>query len=360
MSKSLGNSPEPLDLIAEYGADAVRFTTLFLAPLGQDVLYSKEKNEIGRNFANKIWNAGRFLLMNLDQIGETQNTGDVTLAHLDLADRWILSRLHSTRSELDSALGEYEVNRIAKLVYDFIWHDYCDWYVEMIKSRLYGDEPADVKKAVVSRAIDVYDASLRLLHPFMPFVTEELWQTITERKPGETIMRSNLFRSDATFIDRNVEQEMAFVQDVIEAIRNIRGEMSIPPSKGITVVMKIGPERNAGSVKRYEGYLERLARVTSLSFMQDGARPRFSASAVVRNEEIFVPLEGLIDLDIERARLKKEIDRLGVVIHGIRKKLTNASFIEKAPRDVVEKEREKLESFGKTLEKLEKNYQDLG
>jgi len=366
MSKSLGNSPEPLDLIAEYGADAVRFTTLYLAPLGQDVLYSKEKNEIGRNFANKIWNAGRFLLMNLDQTGESPRSGtsgtsnpDFVLDHRDLADKWILSRLHSTATELETALGEYEVNRIAKLVYDFVWHDYCDWYVEMIKSRLYGTEPADVKKAVISRALDVYDAALRLLHPFMPFVTEELWQNIRQRQQKESIMRSDLVRPDARFIDKQVEYEMAFVQDVIEAIRNIRGEMSIPPSKGITVVMKMGAARDAGSVKRYRGYLERLARVTSLSFMQDGARPKFSASAVVRSEEIFVPLEGLIDLEIEKSRLKKEIDRLTAVIDGIRKKLDNASFIEKAPKEVVDKEREKLDSFSKTLEKLEKNYGEL-
>ncbi len=141
MSKSLGNSPEPLDLIAEYGADAVRFTILYLAPLGQDILYSREKNEIGRNFANKIWNAGRFLLMNRDQIGESPKQGEFNLDSLDLADRWILSRLHSTLVELNAALEEYEINKISKTIYDFLWHDFCDWYLEMIKSRLYGDEP---------------------------------------------------------------------------------------------------------------------------------------------------------------------------------------------------------------------------
>ncbi|MDH3253233.1 MAG: valine--tRNA ligase, partial [Ignavibacteria bacterium] len=170
MSKSLGNSPQPLDLIAEYGADAVRFTTLYIAPLGQDVIYGVEKNEIGRNFANKIWNAGRFLLLNRDQVGEAEGTSEtagssrhVNLDHLDLVDRWLLSRFHSTTADILDALDRFEVNKVAKTIYEFFWHDYCDWYLELIKSRLYGDEPLSVKKAVVSRAIGIFDGALRLL-----------------------------------------------------------------------------------------------------------------------------------------------------------------------------------------------------
>jgi valyl-tRNA synthetase len=152
----------------------VRFTIIYLAPLGQDILYTREKNEIGRNFANKIWNAGRFVLMNRDQIGEApRHAGSsCNLEHLDLADRWILSRLHSTSAGIASALGAFDINKVAKSIYDFFWHDYCDWYLEMVKSRLYGSEPDSVKQAVVSRAIDVYDAALRLLHPLMPLPEE--------------------------------------------------------------------------------------------------------------------------------------------------------------------------------------------
>jgi valyl-tRNA synthetase len=353
MSKSLGNSPEPLDLIAEYGADAVRFTTLYLAPLGQDVLYSAQKNEIGRNFANKIWNAGRFLLMNRDQIGEANGSEEMHLEHLDLADRWILSRLHSTTSDITTSLAQYEINKVSKTVYDFFWHDYCDWYVEMIKSRLYGSEPPEIKRSVMSRALDVFDSALRLLHPFMPFVTEELWQSIRKRPPLATIMRSRIIEPDEKLIDRQVEEEMAFVQSVIEAVRNIRGEMGVPPSKEISVVMKLSPARQQASVKRYDGYFRRLAKVSSLQFTQGNTRPHAAASAVVGSEEIFVPLEGLIDLEVERSRLKKEINRINGVLNGIRGKLSNASFVEKAPKDVVEKEREKMVSFQKTLEKLE-------
>ena len=359
MSKSLGNSPEPLDLIAEYGADAVRFTTLYLAPLGQDILYSKEKNEIGRNFANKIWNAGRFLLMNRDEIGEAPPQGEFNLEHSDLADRWMLSRLHSTSADIHRGLGEYAINRVSKTIYDLLWHDFCDWYIEMIKSRLYGDEPAGVKQAVVSRALDIFDATLRILHPLMPFVTEELWQSLRPRTVKASIMRSQLMKPDPSLIDTTVEEEMSFVQNVIETLRAIRGEMGIPPSQEISLVMKMSDRRPEESVRRYEGYLQRLARVTSLSFLTDGARPKLSASAVVQGEELFVPLAGIIDIEREKDRLRKEMERLTTTLNGIRSKLANPSFVEKAPKEIVEKEREKLENFQTTLEKLEKNFSIL-
>jgi valyl-tRNA synthetase len=362
MSKSLGNSPEPLDLIAEFGADAVRFTILYLAPLGQDILYSREKNEMGRNFANKIWNAGRFLLMNRDQIGaapRTERSGECNLDHLDLADRWILSRLHSTTRGVVSDLRQYEINRISKSVYDFFWHDYCDWYLEMVKSRLYGNEPDDVKKAIVTRALDIYDAALRLLHPLMPFVTEELWQNIRTRGPLQSIMHEQLLTADASLIVPDVEQEMAFVQNVIDSLRTLRSEMGIAPSKEISLQMRISHGHSADSVRRYEGYLQRLARVTSLTFLKGDARPKVAASAVVDGEELFVPLEGVIDFDVERARLQKEIDRVASMLEGVRRKLSNGGFIEKAPKEVVDKEREKLDAFAHTMEKLEKNLEML-
>jgi valyl-tRNA synthetase len=359
MSKSLGNSPEPLDLIKEYGADAVRFTILYLAPLGQDIYYSSEKNELGRNFANKIWNAGRFLLMNRDQHGEAPKKSNFNLDHLDLVDKWILSRFHSTTREIVASFEQYEINRVSKTIYDFFWHDYCDWYVEMIKSRLYGGEPVAVKQAVVSRALDIFDGALQLLHPLMPFVTEELWQNIRMRAAGETIMRAQIFQSDSKMIDKQVEDEMGFVQSVIESVRNIRGEMGIAPSKEISLVMKLTPARHADRLKQYEGYLQRLARVTSLTFLSDGTRPKLAASAVIQGEELFVPLAGLIDIEVEKARLKKELDRISGVLTGIRNKLNNESFVAKAPREVVEKEKEKQATFEMNLEKLQKSYEAL-
>jgi valyl-tRNA synthetase len=359
MSKSLGNSPEPLDLIAEYGADAVRFTILFLAPLGRDILYSREKNELGRNFANKIWNAGRFLLMNRDQTGEAAKKSEFNLDHMDLADRWILSRLHSSLLQITTALDEYEINKVTKSIYDFLWHDYCDWYLEMIKWRLYGDEPAPVKQAVVSRAMDVFDAALRMLHPLMPFVTEELWQNIRQRGPDESIMLAQLARPDRGLINTDVERQMEFVQKGIEAIRNIRGEMGIPPSKELSLVMRTSPQHSEETLRQYEGYLQRLARVNSLTFLDNGKSPRFSASAVVDGSEFFVPLEGLIDIDLERARLQKEIDRISSLLNGIRGKLTNQNFVQRAPEDVVQRERAKQSNLETNLEKLRSNLAHL-
>ncbi len=359
MSKSLGNSPEPLDLIATYGADAVRFTTLYLAPLGQDILYAVEKNEIGRNFANKIWNAGRFLLMNRDQIGEADGTAEFETRETDLADRWILSRLHSTIREIEDGMRAYEVNKVAKMIFDFFWHDFADWYLEMVKSRLYGDEPDATKRIVLRRAIDVYDAALRLLHPLMPFVTEELWQNIRVRPEGATIMRSALPACDASLIEPTVESEMAFVQRVIEEVRTIRGEIGIPPSRDIELHMHLTPGRSEASIRRYSGYLQRLAKVAVLTVRTEGGRPPTSMSAVVDGEELFVPLGGLIDVEHERARLRKEIDRLTGMTSGVRAKLDNQAFIGKAPADVIQREREKLQSFTLTLEKLQKNLHAL-
>jgi valyl-tRNA synthetase len=359
MSKSLGNSPEPLDLIATYGADAVRFTTLYLAPLGQDILYAVEKNEIGRNFANKIWNAGRFLLMNRDQVGEADGTAEFETRESDLADRWILSRLHSTIRDVEAGMAAYEVNKVAKMIFEFIWHDFADWYLEMLKSRLYGDEPEATRAVVLRRALDVYDAALRMLHPLMPFVTEELWQNIRSRPPGATIMRSPLPACDPSLIDPTVESEMAFVQRVIEEVRTIRGEMGIPPSREIELHMHLGPGRSEASVQRYAGYLQRLAKVAALTVRPEGGRPPTSISSVVDGEELFVPLEGVIDLQHERARLGKEIDRVTGMVSGVRAKLENQAFVGKAPAEVVQREREKLQSFTLTLEKLRKNLQAL-
>ena len=359
MSKSLGNSPEPIELIDEYGADAVRFTILYLAPLGQDILYAREKNEIGRNFANKIWNAGRFLLANRDQTGEAPKISAFNTDHCDLADRWILSRLNTTLAGVREAIAEYEISRMTKDLYDFLWHDFCDWYLEMIKSRLYGDEPLPVKQAVVSRALDVFDAALRLLHPVMPFITEELWQTIRMRDASATIMREQIPTPDPSMADRNVERHMAFVQNVIEAVRQIRSEMSIPPSREISVIMRISGAHPEPEVRKFEGYFKRLARVTSLSFISGTGRPGVAAGAVVDGEEFFVPLTGLIDVDVEKRRLQKEIDRITGVLSGIRSKLGNPAFTERAPEEIVAREREKQASFETNLAKLSRNLAEL-
>ncbi|MGA9117326.1 MAG: valine--tRNA ligase [Bacteroidota bacterium] len=359
MSKSLGNSPEPMDLIAEYGADAVRFTILYLAPLGQDIHYAREKNELGRNFANKIWNAGRFLLMNRTGTGEEPPHTGFNLAHRDLADRWILSRFHSTHAEVTAAFNAFEINRVSRTVYGFFWHDYCDWYLEMIKSRLYGAEPLEAKRAVMTRALDIYDAALRLLHPLMPFVTEELWQHIRPRPEGDSILGSRLEEPDPSLSDPAVEAEMGFVQGVIESVRAVRGEMGIHPSAELKLRMAISGGRSEESILRYAGYLERLARVRDVGFLRTGDPPRPAATAVVEGEELFIPLEGLIDTAKERARLEKELRRLTGILDGVKTKLASDGFVSRAPAEVVAREREKLAGLETHREKVERNLAAL-
>ncbi|MGD0338100.1 MAG: valine--tRNA ligase [Bacteroidota bacterium] len=362
MSKSLGNSPDPLDVIQEYGADALRFTIIYLAPLGQDVLYSNEKCEIGRNFANKIWNAGRFLLMNVEQLGREEipeNDPSSITRELDLADRWILSRYHQTVRTMTLALDGFSLNESAKNIYDFLWHDFCDWYVELIKTRLYESRDPVVKKVVLSRALWIYGQTLKLLHPLMPFLTEELWHALHQRIKGDSIMRQTWPEHDDSWIDERSSREMTFIQDVIGALRNIRGEMNIPPARTIDVVIKCSETEKIDILKNNEDYFRRLAKVTSLMVGPDVLKPSYAATAVVAGCEIFLPLKGIIDINVEMNRLEKEIARVKNLLRMTDEKLQNKSFVDRAPAEIIAKENEKKHNFRQTLEKLNANLTEL-
>ena len=358
MSKSLGNSPDPLDVIDQYGADALRFTIAYLSPLGQDVLFSSEKCDLGRNFANKIWNIGDGNI-SLDTL---------PMEYLDLADQWILSRLNYAIKSFNASLNQFHVNEATKLIYDFVWHDFCDWYVEMVKTRFYGDEPKEVKTVVVIRALWIFDQALRLMHPVMPFISEELWQNLSERK-GQSLMRASFPVVSEHHINQTVEDELNFVIKVVEAVRNIRGELNVAPSKQIEVHMHLHGEFgeklavNANYIQGLLNYIDRLCRAKTVptwaSASEKFERPKASASAVVEGTEIYVPLVGIIDLDAERKRLEKEIARLQGLVDGIGKKLTNASFVDRAPKEVVEKEREKQKNITMNMEKLKTSLAQL-
>ncbi|MHB8930373.1 MAG: valine--tRNA ligase [Melioribacteraceae bacterium] len=357
MSKSLGNSPDPLDLIDEYGADALRFAIIYIAPLGQDVMFSNDKCEIGRNFANKMWNAGRFLLMNL--AARQDGTPGIKLnpalkeKHIDFTDRWIMSRFQTTLKELNDAFDKFEVNNASKIVYSYVWNDFCDWYIELSKQRLYSADE-EVKSAVLTRAISLYEEMLKLVHPFMPFITEEIWQLLDERKEGESISISTFPVFNEKLINKNAEEEILFVQNVVTAIRNIRGEMNLPPSKQINVFLK-----SSAVALEQEKYIKSLVRINELTVDVDMQKPKASASAVVKGCDIFIPLEGLIDLNVERARIEKEIARLLTSFENVRKKLSNEGFVAKAPADVIEKEKTKLADWEKSLVKLQSILEDL-
>ena len=350
MSKSLGNSPDPLDVICDYGADALRFTVIYLAPLGQDVLFSTDKCELGRNFSNKIWNAGRFLLMNAQTVPLNEKLID---KHIDFSDRWINSRFHETLSALNKAMDKFEVNNASKIIYTYVWNDFCDWYIELAKNRLYSDSE-EVKSVVLTRAIKMFENLLKIVHPFMPFITEELWQRIYERKEGESISTSEYPKFDEMLVNTEAEKEMEFVQDIITAIRNVRGEMNIPPSKFVKAFIK------STSVKDYQlDYIKKLAKVEEVQVSEAITKPKASASTIIKNCEIYVPLEGLIDLDVEKNRLQKEISRLEGLLVGIDKKLSNEKFVSNAVPEVVEKERMKKKDVEANLLKVREIFNNL-
>ena len=363
MSKSLGNSPDPLDVIATYGADALRFTVLFIAPVGQDVLYDNDKCEIGRNFANKIWNAGRFLMMHRDQL--TVDNGQLTIAPVkpsdDLTDKWIISRFSSTVKDVTVAMDNFRVNDAVKLLYEFLWKDFCDWYVEFVKNRLQETSDEHLKRTIITRALKIYEETLKLLHPFMPYVTEEIFQHLSERKADETIMRLMMPQvSETEFqIDPYVERQMEFFQNVIAAVRQIRSEMNIPMSKPIDFVASCSDFEKVTILEDNKNALQKLLRLGNMTIGMAMEKPGYAASSVVNGQEIFIPLKGLIDTGIERDRLQKEIDRLEGQLRGVMAKLSNQNFVGKAAPDIIEKEKNKQQNFEQTIQKLKANLEQL-
>jgi valyl-tRNA synthetase len=351
MSKSLGNSPDPLDVIEQYGTDALRFTINYIAPLGQDVLFSTEKTELGRNFANKIWNAGRFLLMNTENIKTDNSLID---KHIDFVDEWAESKFQSALKQYTTALDKYEINGATKILYSYVWNDFCDWYIELTKNRLYTSENEEIKSAVLTRAINHFDNMLRMIHPFMPFVSEELWNLIEERKEGESISIAKFPVVDEAKINRDAETKMEFVQNIITSIRNIRGEMNIPPSRKVDALLK---------TKTLEedqiNYIKTLAKIDKLQFGADITKPKATASSVIKDCEIYIPLEGIIDLDVEKERLQKEIKRLEGALIGVNKKLSNERFVNNAPKEVVEKEKAKQTDWENSVNKLKSILEDF-
>jgi valyl-tRNA synthetase len=267
-------------------------------------------------------------------------------AHIDFADEWIISRFNETLAEFNNAMDSFEINNATKIIYAFVWNDFCDWYIEMIKNRLYADDE-EVKSAVLTRALSIFENLLKMVHPFMPFVTEEIYQLMRERKSGESISTSEFPKVKKELINPQADKDMEVVENIVTAIRNIRGEMNIPPSKRINVLLKT----NEVSERQID-YIKKLAKVDDLKAGENISKPKASASAIVKSSEIYVPLEGLIDLDVERQRLQKEITRLEGSLAGIEKKLSNEKFVNGAPADVVEKERTKQRDWQENLRKL--------
>jgi len=349
MSKTKGNVIDPLVMIEQYGTDAFRFSLAAFAAQGRDIRLSEERIEGYRNFANKIWNAARFSAMNL---GDYHDDGKgIDLAQCSAPDKWVLARLNRVIVEATRALEEYRFNEGAQLIYHFIWHELCDWYLELIKAYLYHDDKT--RRAITQKTlVYVLDKTLKLLHPYMPFITEEIWQHLPHA--GESIMMADYPEASSELVDDEAVKEMERIMGVITGIRNIRGEMGIPPLTTVDVILIAEDEAIAATLKDHLGFVKDLARVKEARIVVQGERPRAAATALADGVEVFVPLEGVIeDPQKEQQRLTKEMTKLLNDFDLTKRKLANESFLEKAPPDKVQKERDKLQEFSLLKEKLE-------
>jgi valyl-tRNA synthetase len=353
MSKSLGNGVDPMEVIDKYGADSLRYFLATGSSPGQDLRFSVEKVEATWNFANKIWNASRFALMNMN--GLTYEEIDLS-GEKSVADKWILTRLNETIETVTRLSDRYEFGEVGRVLYNFIWDDFCDWYIEMAKLPLYGEDEA-AKKTTRSILAYVLDQTMRLLHPFMPFITEEIWQNLPHQ--GESITTASWPVVDPALSDEKASSEMKLLVEIIRSVRNIRAEVNTPLSKKIKMMLKAKDESVLAVLENNRSYIERFCNPEELVIAVDIDAPEKAMTAVVTGAEIILPLAGLINLDEERARLTKELERLNKEVERVQKKLSNEGFMKKAPAKVIEEERAKEKDYLEKRAAVEERLNEL-
>ena len=348
MSKSIGNVIDPLIVIDHYGTDSFRFTLAAFAAQGRDIKLSEERIEGYRHFVNKIWNSARLVLTNLNE----DERDDENNRMLSLADKWILTRLGEVSRDVSVALDDYHFNDAAGTAYQFVWHEFCDWYLEMAKEWLYSDDE-NLSNSVRVTLKEILSGVLRLLHPFMPFITEEIWH----RLPGVdgSIMKASFPESADYLNDEIAVKDMAVAMGIINGIRNIRGEMNIHPSKKVDIHIEMPDDAQREILLSNLGYIKNLARVEQAIIEKALPKPEASATAVFEGNQIHILLKGIIDFGEEKTRINKEINKVKKEIAGSEKKLSNKGFLEKAPEDVIEKVKEKVSTLQTQLKKLEEN-----
>ncbi len=359
MSKSLGNGIDPLDIIKDYGADALRASMILVTPEGQDPCISVNTFELGRNFANKLWNASKLVMLHSDGGGF-----DISAEYesMELADKWILSRLHRTIQEVTELMQDYRFNSSLKLLYDFVWHDFCDWYLELIKPRLSEREKGQNGLSAQAVANAVLVSVLKLLHPFLPFITEEIWHRLRAcgvDEMHETIMQAEWPAALPSLVKPELEGTINRVQDVVYAIRNIRSEMNIPPAMKVNTVLKTDSRDLLNILRDNQAYVMTLGGVNDLEMGMRIKKPNWAASAVVKEAEVFIPLEGVIDVEKEKSRLEKEIARITELLEKTNKKLSNEDFLKRAPGEIIEKEEVKRGDYEKMIDKLNQNLERI-
>ena len=335
MSKSLGNGVDPMEVIEQYGADALRWFLANGSAPGQDVRYSTDKMDAAWNFINKIWNASRYALMNVGDL--TADQVDIT-GEKTLADKWILTRLNQTIGKVTELFEKFEFGEAGRLLYRFIWDDFCDWYIEMSKETLAGDDEA-AKLTTRSILVYVLDNTLRLLHPIMPFVTEEIWQSVPH--VGESLVVATYPTVHPEQMDEKAAEEMEFLMDFIRSVRTVRNEMNTPLSKPINIIAKVSDAAHYAVLKENESYIARFSNPEEFVYGEDVEAPSDAVTSVITGAEIYLPLAGLINIKDEIARLEKEAEKLQQEVDRVEKKLSNEKFVAKAPAAVVEAERAK-------------------
>jgi valyl-tRNA synthetase len=346
--------------IAPYGTDALRFTYFSLASTGRDIKFDIGRIEGYKNFCNKIWNAARYVLMNCE--GEDCGQDESLPFERSLADRWIISKLQETETEVARAVAAYRFDHASQALYEFIWNEYCDWYLELSKPVLWDDNASpEAKRGTRRTLIRVLETWLRLLHPLMPFITEEIWQTVAPLtgKSGPTIMLQPYPVADQGAMDSAANADIEWLKGVIVGIRNIRGEMNIPPGKELTILLKNGGEEDKRRLAENAPYLRKLAKLAEITWLEVDEEAPVAATALVGELEILVPMAGLIDKEAELARLAREVEKLDKDLKRVQGKLSNSSFVDKAPAAVVEKEREKMQAQQQALQKLQEQEQRI-
>ncbi|WP_208590366.1 valine--tRNA ligase [Gracilibacillus suaedae] len=353
MSKSLGNGVDPMEVIDEYGADSLRYFLATGSSPGQDLRFHWEKVESTWNFVNKIWNASRFALMNMD--GLTYDEIDLS-GEKSVADEWILTRLNETIEQVTRQVDKYDFGEAGRYLYNFIWDDFCDWYIEMAKLPLYGE---DERAKLTTRSILAYvlDQTMRMLHPFMPFVTEEIWQQLPHK--GESIVRAAWPTVDNRLTNEESSEMMKQLVAIIRSVRNIRAEVDTPMSKEIPIIVLASDEAVKKQLEANRIYLDRFCNPSELTIDTNVVVPDKAMSAVVTGAELFLPLEGLIDINKELTRLQGELDKLNKEVERVDKKLANEGFVSKAPANVVEAEKEKQKDYMEKREKVQARIQEL-
>ncbi len=355
MSRSKGAGADPLDIISKFGADALRMSIISGNTPGNDIRWNPDKVEASRNFANKVWNASRFVLMNLEDFDPSEAAAEDL--PLELVDRWILSRLAFISAEVQRFVDRFEIGEAARIVQDFIWGEFCDWYIEAAKPRLYGKGGDRAKKAAQRTIWQGLDGSLRLLHPFMPFITEEIWQML----PGSTgaLIVSGLPAAENGLRDAEAESMMGFLMDTIRTIRNIKAEFGVASNKKVDAVFQ-GLAPDLGKIDANSGLIRTLAGVEGISLIgPDEPKPAKAAAGVASGLGIFLPLEGMIDIAKEMERLEKEVAGIEKELGAVASKLGNESFVSRAPQAVVERERMKLDELKSAEAMLKSRIEEL-